>query len=934
MLVVTAFSLCSLLANAEEQEYIDGIPVSEIAKFVYPEYPLSEAIEYFREEYYGDSERLQSIKSVYESSISTVIIDESMQRTLGLADDLKKELNERPYIKQLYFGERLANLTRANYQSVPLYWNKVKKKDVNVKTKVVGKADADSLLVNGVNFDLDLVTTNAIDYLVVSDFQICSLSASVASQCKTDKLTTYTPAPLSKVNMFRAKNKRNIDKPTPTGTITPANALGLYEQSKYYKEHVNKNAKLILSISANLEQISSSAQAGQFINRIVSYMDEWGYDGVIFTTPTFSLDEGSMTHSIFRRLREQVKQTKLIALQVYSSHQLDDWNKNAFLALQNDLDFIKVSLNRQLDDDIIEHSAPSYHAHVGRLKNYQANFKDMLMRLIKWGVTPEKIIANLESEWKVDHYSRIISEPRHVGGASLLTLQATANRDVDSPGTFRSGWYHFYDIDSQLSKWTMRAGVEGFNDYYQKFEDKLITSGNTQQMAHDKVIASLAFNVGGHSIRLDHDNGKMAAAIIEANNKRREHHTFKGHLVIEDNGQWAGMISQLKFMLINNANGIKSDAANPIWEGRTHNIITVPVVDENGKTHELRLKARKHGNTPGVSINSAAPYGRNHYVNTLNYRTDVAEKYSLDISSDNVLPAGRYRSIKPLIMTQYGWHDRYNYGFNTAAYRTIEIDVDVNYTPIVSVEGVGDFLAHNVRMTPGNAMQYCANLSAGKGMWALPSIEQLKSLYRAHPNGALMNAILPRWPTGYYWAATSPKPGYNNDINLANGSHGYNSDNLTYNVACFREELPSTPFISVNLTDDMYREFTTPQLIGDPTDAKQDTDDAIIQELPNWQAAVTYCQKLDGGHAGWRLPEISELEALYAKHPNGDVSNKLGWPKDNAYWSATKVPGKNKRYYASNLDKGDTHEIVGKYAALYASCTRDMIDHEAVYRSF
>ncbi len=51
----------------------------------------------------------------------------------------------------------------------------------------------------------------------------------------------------------------------------------------------------------------------------------------------------------------------------------------------------------------------------------------------------------------------------------------------------------------------------------------------------------------------------------------------------------------------------------------------------------------------------------------------------------------------------------------------------------------------------------------------------------------------------------------------------------------------------------------------------------------NWDAAMSYASGLSlGGHSGWRLPNINELEGLY-RSPCKDMMEVVS----NSYWSST-----------------------------------------------
>ncbi|WP_330544155.1 hypothetical protein V0242_09130 [Aeromonas hydrophila] len=667
-----------------ESENINGIPAESLARFAYPDLPLLDALSILRSDYYGNPDSMALLQHQYEASLDKSELDEKLEAS-SLPNALKEDMKTNPYLKAYYFQPRSSKLTQTKYKDVPLFWNVLPVKEAKAAGRVVGKVDAMSVLDNLGGFDLDLISqaqagkpgVGAIDYLVVADYGLCGITSSLAARCRG--VGKGTPMPMIYYNMLSdpISPRQQAMPPAPTSNVTPRNALGLYEQAQYYKRSVNPKAKLLLSISADLRKVPdlwTTAKA------IVTYMNTWGYDGVIFDRPDFSPteEESATTYNLITELKLQ-DHDKIVGIQLYGSHQFEDWDKQGLLKLQETVDFMTVSLNHYLDDDEIGQDTPVMNVYGSHGDSYNANYERLLGRLFSWGVDTRKLMTTIESEWRVRHYSDYSTN-------WWGQVSGTADTGSESPGTFDYGKYYFYDFDQMLNKWNQVSGLLTLSDYYIKPEDKLIATGNDRMIASDKVVFSSSFNVAGTMVRLDQDNGRLTAGIIDGMNLQTEKDmTFSGKQIdIQDNGQYQHLWNQQKYNIVDTGNGITSTVGAPVWgpgNGYVNNgpsTITVPVLDDNLHPYEFKLliwKKTSDGRSKAINqVDSMEPYG----FGRANIRHKISETIYLTAGDNSSLPAGHYKSINPVIIKTKGWHQTYNYGNRNQVFRTINVNIDVN----------------------------------------------------------------------------------------------------------------------------------------------------------------------------------------------------------------------------------------------------------------
>lgn len=662
-------------------ENINGIPASNLAHFAYPDLPLTDALDILRSDYYSDPDRMAMLQHQYEASIDKSELDEKLDASL-LPEALKEDMRGNPYLKAYYFQPRSSELTQTKYKDSPLFWDTLPVKNATTTGKVVGKVDAMSVLDNIGGFDLDLITqaqvgkpgVGAIDYLVVADYGLCGITTSIAARCRG--IDKGTPMPMIYYNMLSdpISPRQQAMPPAPTSKVTPSNALGLYEQVKYYKNNVNPKAKLLLSISTDLRQVQD---VGAVAKAIVTYMNTWGYDGVVFDRPDFSPteDEGAGTYKFIAALKQQDPK-KIVGIQLYGSHQFEDWDKEGVLALQKMVDFMGVSLNHYLDDEEISQTEPLMNIYGSHNDSYNANYERLMSRLLVWGVDTHKLVTNIDSQWRVRYYDGDLQT------GWFGQISGTTDNSKPAPGTFTNGNYAFYDFDHLLANWQWVSGQYTLADYYQKSTDKLVASGNDRQMVSDKLVFGSAFNIFGAQIELDQDNGKLTAGVIDGINLQCTRELiFNGNeLVILDNGQYKDLYNQNKYDLVDTNNGIQSSAIAPRWGGANRrSTITVPVVDDYGKIYDYHLLASKsvYAGSHRFEINAATSVSipsrervRNHLSSNISI---VADK-----DQNVALPPGHYHSLHPVVIKTIGWHQAYNYGNPNQVFHTVNVNVDVN----------------------------------------------------------------------------------------------------------------------------------------------------------------------------------------------------------------------------------------------------------------
>lgn len=661
-------------------ESINGIPATNLAHFAYPGLPLSDALETLRSDVYPDPDRLAKLQQQYEASIDTSDLDEKLKAS-SLPEALKEEMMANPYRKAYYFQPRSSNLTQAKFKDAPLFWDSLPVRDASATTKVFGRVDDQTVLENTGGFDLDLISqaqvgkaVGMIDDLVIADYGLCGITSTLYAACRSLHLPTGTPLPISQYNMWQAQiSPRQQALPSPQkGSITPVNALGLYEQAKHYQASVNPKAKLLLSISADLRKVQNVATTA---NLIVSYMETWGYDGVVFDRPDFSPteDEGTVTYEMVAAIK-QAAHNKIVGVKLYGSNQFEDWDQEGVLKLQETADFMTVSLNRTLNEDEIGQLDPlmsvyGSHDQVG----YNGDYERFINRLKTWGMDMHKVVFDIDTRWRARYYQGELTT------GSFGQISGSVDDSKASPGTFDSGSYAFYDFDQHLADWQWVSGMYTLADYYKRPADKLVASGNDRQMVSDKLVYGSAFQLLGAQLELDQDNGKLTAGLIDGiNHQATKTYLFNGQkLSIQDDAEYKNLYNQTKGDVVETENGIQSSATHVTWNyGTGPSTITVPVVDDQGKAYNYHLLAsRIRYSTAATAINNAMVVALYHDFPRKKFETSIA--IIADDKQNASLPPGHYHSPHPVVIQTKGWHQAYNYFNPDMVLHTVKIDIDV-----------------------------------------------------------------------------------------------------------------------------------------------------------------------------------------------------------------------------------------------------------------
>ncbi|MGU5760156.1 glycoside hydrolase family 18 protein [Aeromonas hydrophila] len=661
-------------------ESINGIPATNLAQFAYPGLPLNDALETLRSDVYPDPDRLAKLQQQYEASLDTSDLDEKLKAS-SLPEVLKEEMMANPYRKAYYFQPRGSNLTQAKFKDAPLFWDSLPARNPSATTKVFGRLDDQTVLENLGGFDLDLISqaqvgkadVGMIDDLVVADYGLCGITSTLFTACRSLHLPTGTPLPISQYNMLQAQiSPRQQALPSPQkGSITPVNALGLYEQAKHYQASVNPKAKLLLSISADLRKVQNVATTA---NLIVSYMDTWGYDGVVFDRPDFSPteDEGMTAYEMVSAIK-QAAHNKIVGVKLYGSNQFEDWDQQGVLKLQETADFMTISLNRTLNEDEIGQIDPLMSVYGPRDQvGYNGDYERFINRLKTWGVDMHKVVFDIDTRWRARYYQGELTT------GSLGQISGSVDDSKASPGTFDSGSYAFYDFDQHVADWQWVSGMYTLADYYKRPADKLVASGNDRQMVSDKLVYASAFQLLGAQLELDQDNGKLTAGLIDGiNHQATKTYLFNGqNLYIHDDAEYKNLHNQTKGDVVETANGIQSSATHLKWNSdRASSTITVPVVDDQGKAYNYHLLAsRRRPANFDTTINNAAGVTV-YYINRNKFETGIV--IIADDKQNAALPPGHYHSPHPVVIQTKGWHQTYNYFNPDMVFHTVNVDIDV-----------------------------------------------------------------------------------------------------------------------------------------------------------------------------------------------------------------------------------------------------------------
>ena len=690
--------------TAKEQEYPNGLNAEKLAQFAYPDYSLVEALEILHDEAYADPDTYDSIKSFYAKDLSNRI------KALGLPEQetlsiLAKPLNEQDSFLDMKSREQANRsrnspkvLTGTTYVDAAMEWDQVPVKRVDAQAKIIGEIDAISLNSTNIKFDLDKVTRGP-ERLILSRFSLCNVDTDLASPCSREGYSRFQPIPINRSEMLVvAQNERQAALPaptTPSGKMTPAEARGLYEAAKHYQAR-NPGTELLLSITTDFKKLSSNDGEG-VARSLKSYAETWGYKGIFLDNP--AVLEGN-SHSYMAMIDElrAIAPEMLIGVNLYNSHQLEEWDKDQVQELRDKVDFFRVVLNHNIDDeDVGQQTAFAIASDMFDRKS--SSFAALFHKLQEWEIPGSKIVAFVEGAWDSRYYSSVNyptmscswngDNPNSRCSASeswstVNNVFGSADRSKTYPGTLAPGTVYHYDLQNMLKQdgfnLSQKYDVHTFSDFYSDDTNKLILTGNNQIGAYDKAVYAGAIKMAGLSLRLEHDNGNLMKGVVDGIN---DYYEQEGKtLTLSDENKNSFIIKDI--MYSSRAHWVKlmraKAADNVMIDERYANVITVDVFNEDGEKFPLQVFTQMYDSITNKWISSES-WSRwvDDYVYDVNfdYRQHATTDFRINLANQQ-LPPGRYRTQKPI---EYQWlahHEGLEWGDNQP-FRTIFVDIDVTF---------------------------------------------------------------------------------------------------------------------------------------------------------------------------------------------------------------------------------------------------------------
>ena len=686
--------LCSLSLFAAEQEYgTGGLSAEKLATFAYPDYPLDEALTLLHDEVYADPATYDSVVSFYARDLSNRI------KALGLPQSEQAEILAAPYNEQESYlnmkvreqqgrSRNAALLTGTTYRDVDLFWDTVPARQTLPSFKVIGEVDALSLNNTNIRFDLDKVTRGP-ERLILSRFTICNIDSTVSSPCTREGYTMFQPIPINRTEMFSAaQNDRQNALPKPpssTGTMNPSQARGLYEAARHYQTR-NPGTDLMFSIVTDFKKVAYKDIPALAV-AIKDYASKWGYAGVFFDNPAALEGDTTVYYELLEQLRSQSPEL-VIGVNLFNSHQLEDWDIPSVQELVEKADFYRIVMNRAVAADKLGQPDPlqstsDYHT------NQKTTYVALFQKLSQLQLPVNKAVAFIQNTWNASFYDSLTlpSATCGSGGCGYTALSGIVNTNVSGPGTLSDNIVYHYDLQHQLKNADSYFNVskkydnDTFTNFYLDQSKKLILTGNDASGAFDKAFYAAGVHTHGVSVRLEHDNGENMRSIIEAINQQGM------EVLLTNQPPLANSNNEDKYVIIPDVmfsvrdGFLRKPSFSSDFFNHASNEAMITVYNEREEAHTLKVSRSIFDNIRGEWV---TPYGKMtgnwrhiRYTSDMDYRDDASSDAKIAILS--TLPPGRYRTRAPLVLYWAAHHEAHYWKDFTPTYRTVFINVDVTF---------------------------------------------------------------------------------------------------------------------------------------------------------------------------------------------------------------------------------------------------------------
>lgn len=166
------------------------------------------------------------------------------------------------------------------------------------------------------------------------------------------------------------------------------------------------------------------------------------------------------------------------------------------------------------------------------------------------------------------------------------------------------------------------------------------------------------------------------------------------------------------------------------------------------------------------------------------------------------------------------------------------------------------------------ARSYAAKLTLAGGGWQLPTVHELDALYKAKLSSPAL-AAHPGMDAGWYWSSSPFPEGNTWSFNFSEGSTAGNVNDEPIAVRCVVRDSETTEALRVTKqAGGPLRNGSGAGAAGEPSEGTFRAADLTWQREPApWEMSLedakSYAARLTLAGGGWRLPTLSELEALY-----------------------------------------------------------------------